>query len=74
MGVTEVRDEIESEVLGQNIEEHLLDANSDVCDTILMGEMIETSKGKLEYRKKQGMDTCGVFKSFFHLFSVNPTP
>ena len=71
MGVTEVRDEIEP---GWDIEEHLLDANSDVCDTSLMGETIETSSGKLEDRKNWGMDTCGVFKSFFDFFSVNKTP
>ena len=74
MGVTEVRDEIELEVSSWDIEEHLLHVNSDVCDTILMGETIETARGKLEDRKNQAMDTYGVFKSFFHLFSVNPTP
>ena len=51
MGVTEVRDEIEPEVSGWDIEEHLLYANSDVFDTIPMGETIETAKGKLEDRK-----------------------
>ena len=74
MGVTEVRDEIELEVSGQDIEEHLLDVKSNVCDTILMGENIETARGKLEDHKNWGMDTCGVFKSFFHFFSINPTP
>ena len=39
-----------------------------------MGETIETPRGKLEDRKNWGMDTCGVFKSFFHFFSVDPTP
>ena len=46
-----MRDEIEPEVSGRNMEEQLLDAKSDVCDTILMGETIETTRGKLEERK-----------------------
>ena len=62
------------EVLGRDIEEHLLDVKFDVCDTILMGETIETTRGKLEDRKNRGMDTCGVFKSLFHFFSVEQTP
>ena len=74
MEVARVRDDIEPEVSGENTEEHLLDANSDVFDTILMGETIETTRGKLEDRKNRGMDTCSVFKSFFHFFSVNQTP
>ena len=69
-----MRDDIEPEGSGQNTEEHLLDANYEVYDTILMGEAIETARGKLEDRKNRGMDTYGVFKSFFHFFSVDPTP
>ena len=74
MVVMEVRDEKELEVSSRDIDQHLLDANSNVCDTILMGETIETTRGKLEYRKNRGINTCDVFKYFFHLFSVNPTP
>ena len=39
-----------------------------------MGETIETAKGKLEVLKNWGSDTCGVFKYFFHFFSVDQTP
>ena len=74
MEVVGVRDDIEPEVLGWRMEEHLLDTNSEVFDTILMGEAIETARGKLEDRKNQGIDTCSVFKSFFHFFPVNQTP
>ena len=52
----------------------MLNVNYDVCDTILMGETIETTRGKLEDCKNRGMDTYGVFKSFFHFFFVSPTP
>ena len=69
-----MRDEIEPEVSSQSMEEHLLDANFDICDTVLMGETIEIARGKLEDRKNRGMDTYGVFKSFFHFFLVDPTP
>ena len=74
MEVVGVRDDIEPEVLGQRMEEHLLDINSEVFDTILMGEAIETARRKLEDRKNQGIDTCGVFKTFFYFFSINQTP
>ena len=74
MEVVGVRDDIEPEVSGRRMEEHLLHANSEVFDTILMGEAIETARSKLEDRKNRGIDTCGVFKSFFHFFSVNQTP
>ena len=56
------------------MEEHLFDANSEVYDTFLVGETIEAVRGKLEDCKNRGMDTYGVFKSFFHFFSVDPTP
>ena len=69
-----MRDDIEIEVSSQRMEEHLLDTNSEVFDTILMGETIETTRGKLEDRKNWGIDTRGMFKSLFHFFSVNQTP
>ena len=74
MEVIRVRDDIEPEISGQNTEEHMFDANSEVYDTFLVGGTIETTRGKLEERKNRGMDTCGVFKSFFHFFSIDPTP
>ena len=74
MEIVGVRYDIEPEVSGLRMEEHLLDANSEVYDTILMGETIETTRGKLEDRKNRGIDTCGVFKYFFHFFSFNQTP
>ena len=39
-----------------------------------MGEAIETTRDKLKILKDRGGDTCGVFKSFFHFFSVGQTP
>ena len=74
MEIVGVRNDIEPQVSGRRTEEHPLDANSEVFDTILMGEAIETARSKLEERKNRGIDTCSVFKSFFHFFSVNPTP
>ena len=43
-------------------------------NTILVGESIETTRSKLENLKNRGGDTCGVFKYFFHFFSVGQTP
>ena len=51
MEVVGVRDDIELEATGHRTEENLLDTNIEVFDTILMGETIETSRGKLEDRK-----------------------
>ena len=61
-----VRDNVELKVAGWRTEEKLLDENIEIFDTILVGEAIETARGKLETLKNRGRDTCGVFKSFFH--------
>ena len=69
-----MRGDVEPEAAGRRTKESLLDENVDIFDTILVGEFIETARGKLEALKNQGRDTCGVFKSFFHFFSVDQTP
>ena len=52
----------------------LVDENAKIFYTILLGQTIEATRGKLEVLKDQGSDTFGVFKSFFHFLSVNQTP
>ena len=74
MEVVGMRDDIEPEATGQRTEENLLDTNAEVFDTILIGETIEIAKGKLEDLKNQDIDTCSVFRYFFHFFPVNQTP
>ena len=77
IGVVEVvgvRDDVEPEVTCQRVEESLVDENAKIFDTILVGEAIETARGKLEILKDRGRDTCSVFKSFFHFFFVGQTP
>ena len=69
-----VRDDVDPEAAGWRIEENLLDENVEVFYTILVGEAIEATRGKLEDLKNQGRDPYGVFKSFFHFFSVDQTP
>ena len=69
-----VREDIEPEVTCQRVEESLVDENAEIFYTILLGEAIETSRGKLEFLKDRGRDTCGVFKSFFHFFSLSKPP
>ena len=61
-----VRDDVDPEAMGRRIEESMLDEKIEIFDTILVGEAIETARGKLKTLKKLGRDTCGVFKSFFH--------
>ena len=72
--VVGLRDDTEPEVTYRRAEESLVDKNAEIFDTILVGETIETTRGKLEVLKDQGSDTYGVFKSFFHFFSVSQTP
>ena len=69
--VVHVRDNAETEVTCQRVEESLMDENAHIFDTILVEETIEAARGKLEVLKDQGSDTCGVFKSFLHFFSVD---
>ena len=49
--VVGVRDDVEPEVTCQRAEESLVDENVNIFDTILVGEAIETSRGKLEILK-----------------------
>ena len=72
--VVDVSDNAESGVTCWREEESLVDENAEIFDTIRVGETIEDTRGKLEVLKDQGSDTYGVFKYFFHLFSVNQTP
>ena len=66
-----MRDDIKPEAMGRRTEENLLDTNSEIFDTILIGETIETTRGKLEDLKNKDIETCGVFRSFFHFFPIN---
>ena len=45
--VVDVRDNAEPEVPCQRVEESLVDENADIFDTILVGETIEATRGKL---------------------------
>ena len=72
--VVGVRDDTEPMVTCRRSKESLVDENVKIFDTILVGESIETARGKLEILKDRGRDTCGVFRSFFHFFSIGPTP
>ena len=69
--VVGVRDDVEPKAVGRRTEESLLDENVEIFDTILVGEAIETARGKLEALKNQGRDTCSVLKYFFHFFSAS---
>ena len=68
--VVGVRDDAEPKLTCWRAEESLIYENANIFDTILVGEAIQTARGKLEILKDQGRDTCCVFKSFFHFFSV----
>ena len=63
-----------SRVIGWREEESLVDENVEIFDTVLLDEIVETTKGKLEVLKDQGSNTYDVFKSFFDFFFVNQTP
>ena len=72
--VVDARDNVELEVTCQREEESLMDENIDIFYTILVGQTIEATRGKLELLKDQGSDTYGFFKYFFHFLSVEQTP
>ena len=74
IGVIQVADHGELGASGRKEEESFVDKETKIFDTILLGEAVEAARGKLKVLKDQGRDTCGVFKYFFHLFSVNENP
>ena len=49
--MVDVRDNAESGVTCRREEESLMDENVEIFDTILVGETIEASRGKLEVLK-----------------------
>ena len=57
----------------QKVDEFLEDKDSKIFDIILLNDNIETSKNKLKILKDQGIDTHGVFSSFFFYFSIEQT-
>ena len=57
----------------QNVEEFLEDKYFEIFDTILLNDNVETAKNKLKILKDQGIDTCGVFSSYFFYFFVEQT-
>ena len=62
-----VTDDIEPEVTCRRADESLVDENADIFDTILVGQAVETTRGKLEILKDRGRDTYSVF----NLFSIS---
>ena len=57
----------------KNIEELFEDRDSDIFDTILLNEPMETVKNKLKLCKDQGTDMHNIYKSLFHHFSMYQT-
>ena len=54
----------------QNVEEFLEDKYSEIFDTILLNDNVETAKNKLKILKDQGIHTHGVFSSYLFYFSI----
>ena len=48
--------------------------DSEVFNTIILHDSIESAKNKLKNIQLQGIDTHGVFSSFFIYFSIEKTP
>ena len=57
----------------QNVEEFLEDKYSEIFDTILLNDNVETAKNKLNILKDQGIDTHGVFGSYLFYFFIEQT-
>ena len=58
----------------QNVEEFIEDKYSEIFDTIFLNDNLETTKKKLKILKDQGIDSHGVFSSYFFYFSMEQTP
>ena len=58
----------------QKIKEFLENKDSEILDTILLNDTAEIAKNKLKILKDQGIDTRGVFSSYFYYFSVHQIP
>ena len=58
----------------QNVEEFLEDKDSKIFDIILLNDNVDTAKNKLKILKYQGINTHGVFSSYFFYFSIEQTP
>ena len=54
--------------------EALVDKYTEVFDTIILNDSIQAAQGKLKDLQLQGIDTHGVFSSFFFYFSIEKTP
>ena len=52
----------------QKVEEFLEDKDSEIFDTIFLNDNVESAKNKLKILKDQGIDTHGVFSSYFFYF------
>ena len=51
----------------------LVDKYFEVFDTIILNDSIESSQSKFKTLQLQGIDTHGVFGSFFFYFSIEQT-
>ena len=57
----------------QETGEALADKDVEVFDTIILNESIKSTQGKLKALQFWGIDTHGVFSSFFFYFSIEQT-
>ena len=57
-----------------NAEESLEDKDSEVFDAILLNDSVEATESKLKIVQQQGIDSHGVFSSYFFYFSIEQTP
>ena len=56
------------------IEEFFEDKDSEIFESILLNDTLETGKNKLKNLKDQGIDTHGVFSSYFYYSSTDQIP
>ena len=57
----------------QKIEDLFEDKDSDIFDTILLNEPMETVKKKLKLLRDQGTNVHDIYRSFLHHFSIDQT-
>ena len=55
----------------QKIQEISEDRDSEIFDTILLNQPVETMRNKLKLLRDQGTDMQDIYRSFFHHFSID---
>ena len=72
--MAELQDLEDQKVKVQWAEDSLTDKDTELFDTIMLNDSVEASQANLNALQSQGIDTHGVFRTFFFYFFIKQTP